>query len=429
MIKFPKEIKQVIKAIEEKGFEAYAVGGCVRDCLLGKEPPDWDLAANAGQNQLLLIFPDAKVTSEKLGVININAGQGEGAIPVDIARYRIDGAYSDHRRPDDVVFVDKIEEDLARRDFTVNAMAANPEKGLIDLFSGRQDLHEKIIRTVGDPLARFEEDPLRIMRAVRFSAQLGFEIEEKTYAAVIKKRKLLSEISADRIRQEFEKILTSEFAGRGLKLLARTGLMNYIIGDLADWMSRRASGEFADLIENIDKTKRIRERRLGLFYTCFEGKDGLDAAKVLNYDAKTMAKIKDALELIEPLHLIATKLEFKKFVARYGMERYEYLDGLAKALHIVHDTSNAKAKTRYYIMEEIKYKNEPLLLSDLAVDGDDLIEFGVAKGERVGEILGILLDIVHQKPHCNRRDYLLARARECSENKIIAAVQRMRWLR
>jgi tRNA nucleotidyltransferase (CCA-adding enzyme) len=429
MIKYPKEVKSIIKSIEEKGFEVYAVGGCVRDSLLGKEPPDWDLATNAAPDELAVIFPEAGIAGEKFGVISLTAGKSDAVIPVDVATFRADGVYSDYRRPDSVIFIDKLEDDLARRDFTVNAMADNPEKGLTDLYGGIQDINDKIIKTVGDPLVRFEEDPLRMIRAARFAAQLGFEIDNKTYGAISKKYRLLKEISADRIRQEFEKIMVAEFAGSGLKILARTGMMNYIIGDLAERMKKRALSDFADLTENIDKTSRIRERRLGLFYTCFEEKDAFEAVNVLNYDAKTIGRIKDAFELLDPMHFIATKLEFKKFISKYGMERYEYVDGLAKAKYIVHDLPNSKAKTRHYIMQEIKANGEPVFIKDLAINGNDIIERGIAEGERVGKILALLLDIVHSNPKYNQKDYLLARAREYSENKLTAAIQRMRWVR
>jgi len=284
---------------------------------------------------------------------------------------------------------------------------------------------EKLIVSDGD----FEEDPIRIMRAVRFSAELGLDLHKETYEAVAKKRRLLAGVSPDMIRQEFERIIVADHAGSGLKMLARTGLMSYIIGGLAERMTKRAASDFADLVENIDKTEQITDRRLGLFYTCFEKKDAYEAAKILNYDKKTLLKIKDALELLEPMHFIATKLEFKKFVAQYGMARYEYLNGLSKAISVVHDTPNAKILTRYYIMEEIKAKGEPLFLKDLVIDKDDLTSRGIAEGRRADEILEILFEMVQRRPQCNQRDHLLSCAREYSKNKIVAAVQRMRWLK
>jgi tRNA nucleotidyltransferase (CCA-adding enzyme) len=172
MIKLPNEIIHMIKTIEDAGFEAYAVGGCVRDSILGRHPEDWDLTSNASRVTLEALFPDAAIVNRKLGVMRIS----EGDITADIAAYRIDGQYRDYRRPETVVFTEEIEEDLKRRDFTMNAIAVSPVRGVVDPYCGREDIERKTIRGIGDPGVRFEEDALRILRAVRFSAQLGFGV-------------------------------------------------------------------------------------------------------------------------------------------------------------------------------------------------------------------------------------------------------------
>ncbi|MDD3169653.1 MAG: polynucleotide adenylyltransferase, partial [Eubacteriales bacterium] len=192
MIRLPAEITHMIGIIEDAGFEAYAVGGCVRDTILGRHPEDWDLTSNASRAALEALFPDAAIVNRKLGVMRIT----EGEVTADIAAYRIDGEYKDYRRPETVIFTEEIDEDLKRRDFTMNAIAVSPGRGVADPFGGRADIARKLIRGIGDPGLRFEEDALRILRAVRFAAQLDFEIDGETLRAMKERAELLHHISA-----------------------------------------------------------------------------------------------------------------------------------------------------------------------------------------------------------------------------------------
>ena len=206
MIKLPKEVGRIMKVLEKNGHEVYAVGGCVRDSLLGREPIDFDLSTDAGLEEMKALFPEAKVLSEKYSVLRFdysNPQNEEEGIIVDLATFRIDGAYSDYRRPDEVFFTNRAEEDLARRDFTINAMADNPQRALLDPYGGKADLKEKLIRAVGDPKERFRENPIRMMRAIRFAAQLDFDLHrsvfrtrEKTQFAVNLRRFLWQKIPA-----------------------------------------------------------------------------------------------------------------------------------------------------------------------------------------------------------------------------------------
>ena len=429
----PEEISEIIKAVEAGGFDAFAVGGAVRDSLLGETPLDWDLATNAAPDALAEIFPDAEMTDSKFGVIKLEIKsevkpEATGFL-IDIARFRVDGNYSDHRRPDGVIFVDHIEDDLKRRDFTVNAIAYNPGKGFIDPFDGRQDIQEKLIRVVGDPLVRFEEDPLRMMRAARFAAETGFDIHKKTYKAILQKGALLEKISADRIRQEFEKLIVAKFAGKGLKMLHSLGLMPVIVGELAEEMTSREMTDFDTLAENIDKTKRIKDRRLGLFYLCFERKGALAAVRRLKFDSKMTGKLEDALNHLESMCFLADKFEIKQFIAKIGPDRYEYLDGLSKAQRIVYDLQEHKILGRYYLLQDMEANKEPMFISDLKIDGNDIIENGIAEGEKVGEILGMLLDLVHKEPKRNTKEELLRYAEQYATNIIKATFRKVRWIR
>ena len=201
----PDSVKRIIGILEENGYEAYAVGGCVRDSLLGKQPKDWDITTSAKPEQVKALFHRTIDTGIEHGTVTVMMHH-EG---YEVTTYRIDGTYEDHRRPNDVTFTSSLREDLMRRDFTINAMAYNEEKGLVDLFGGIQDLNDRIIRCVGNPTERFDEDALRMFRAVRFAGQLNFNIEKETLAAIEAQHAFLKDVSAERIQIELLKLLIS----------------------------------------------------------------------------------------------------------------------------------------------------------------------------------------------------------------------------
>ena len=204
-ISIPKHASDIIKTLSSHGYEAFVVGGCVRDSILGKEPADWDITTSALPEQVKALFPRTIDTGLKHGTVTIMMDK----IGYEVTTYRIDGTYEDHRRPNDVTFTSSLREDLMRRDFTINAMAYNEEKGLVDLFGGIQDLNDRIIRCVGNPTERFDEDALRMFRAVRFAGQLNFNIEKGTLAAIEAQHAFLKDVSAERIQIELLKLLIS----------------------------------------------------------------------------------------------------------------------------------------------------------------------------------------------------------------------------
>ena len=432
MIKLPKQVNGILQTLENKGFDAYAVGGCVRDALLGKKSLDWDLATNARLEQLVLLFPNADIINEKLGVLRFTYVAEENEIPmvVDLATFRTEKDYTDHRRPDTIEFMADIEADLQRRDFTINAMADNPNRSLIDLYGGQEDIKKRLIRSVGDPLVRFEEDPLRMLRAVRFAAELDFDLHKSVFDAILQKGHLLSKISIDRIRWEFEKIMVAEQAGKGLKMLDGTNLMIYIVGETcAKKMNTREIENFMTLTENIDKTKPVLARRLGLLYLCFEKKRGLAAVEMFNYDNATKQHLIDGIQLSESIYFLSNKIEFKEFIGHIGLERYEYIHNLTKAQRIVYDLSDIKIQNRNYMMDDIKKNKEAIFVEDLAIDGNDIIEEGIAEGEKVGALLLMLTDIVHRNPKENTREDLLKYAKKFAKSKTKATFRKVKWLK
>lgn len=234
MIKLPKDVKDIIKKLNENSFECYAVGGCVRDALLGLKPLDWDLTTNARLDDLIKIFPEAQILSEDYSVVRLDftTSNDDDKNPiVDIATFRSENNFEKYGKPSEVTFVDKIEDDLSRRDFTVNAMADNPQRKFVDPYNGRADVKNKIVKIIGDPDVRFTEDPIRIMRGIRFAAEKGFTIEENTLEAMKRHAYRLMEVSAEKVRDEFKKIMAARFTSSGVKYMMDTGAINAICGD------------------------------------------------------------------------------------------------------------------------------------------------------------------------------------------------------
>lgn len=291
------------------------------------------------------------------------------------------------------------------------------------------DAEKNQLRAAEDPLVRFAETPLLMLKAVRTAAELGIEFHKITRKAIHEKSPLLKEANAGEIRNEFEKIIAAEFAGMGLRMLIETKLLRYIIGDLYEKLSNRSMIHLALLMENIDKTKQIRERRLGLFYLCFEKKQALEAMKLLEYDAGAAACINDALEHLDSLCFVATKQELKQFMARRGLERYKYLEGLAKAQRIAYELPETKILSRHYLMQQIKNNGEPIFLEDLKITRDEIEENDIAFGKKAERIMEDLLELVHITPALNTNKDLLLYAKKFSRNPFASMYQKIKKVR
>ena len=358
---------QILKKLENAGFEAYFVGGCVRDTLLGRPVHDWDITTSALPEETMSVFEKCVPTGLQHGTVTVV----EGGEMYEVTTFRTEGAYLDGRHPESVRFVRNLREDLSRRDFTVNAMAMDAQGNLTDLFGGREDLEKKMLRCVGDPETRFREDALRMLRALRFSAQLGFSVEEKTALAVKACAALSAALSVERVREEMEKTLCSaqpekvtEMAELGL--LCAAGVEN--VEDLS----------FAKTLPT-EKTVRWA----AFFRACPDA--GWEA---LRLDKKTGQTAKKSAELCGTA---VTRLQWKKLISRYGED-------------VAHCTA-ALDGTDY--VEEILRSGECLFLKDLAVSGGD---FPHMEGRQVGRLLQGLLDHVLEVPRDNSREVLLTLA-------------------
>lgn len=433
-IQLPEKVHQIITTLQSHGFEAYAVGGCVRDSILGREPEDWDITTSAAPQETKALFEKTFDTGIEHGTITVLLGK-EG---FEVTTYRIDGEYEDSRHPKEVQFTRSLSEDLLRRDFTINAMAYNEESGLVDIFGGMEDLEKKTIRCVGNAVERFSEDALRILRAVRFSAQLGFEIEDETRKAITQLAPTLANISAERIQVEIIKLLVSPHPER-MRAAYEMGITSVILPELDEMMKTEQEtphhcytvGEHTiHALESIAADKVLRLTML--FHDMGKpAKKTVDDAGVahfkghapvseqmardimhrLKFDNDTLRKV-TKLVYYHDYRMPAEPKNVRRAMNKIGEELFPYYMQVRRA-----DTdaqSDFRKEEKYAnldgierIYEEILEKNQCVSLKDLAITGKDLIAAGVKPGPQIGEILDELLKDVIEYPEHNEREYLL----------------------
>lgn len=442
-INIPKDVNYIINNFYKNGYEAYMVGGCVRDSLLGVEPKDYDITTSAKPEETISLFEKTIPTGLKHGTITVIIN----STPYEVTTFRTEGTYLDNRRPSSVDFVTDIKEDLSRRDFTINALAYNENTGLIDYFNGVDDIKNKIIRCVGDPDKRFKEDALRMLRAIRFSCQLTFDIEEGTLKAIKDNYKLIENISFERIRDEICKILISHNPSRGLELLKDTKLLELIlpeINSLVDFSPKCTNHNrnvFTHTLRVIDNTENDLLLRLsalfhdvgklntltpfdnGRFYG-FPGHsiEGAIMSKrilsKLRFDNNTIKIVSKLIEhhLVLNVDTMLTKYEVKKLLNDVGKNNISLLFKLQRA--DINSLDNPKIfldKVNYTekLTNEILENNEPLTIKDLDISGEDLISnLGLKPGKIIGDTLNYILDKVLEDPNLNSKEILLNLAKD-----------------
>ena len=442
-INIPKDVNYIINNFYKNSYEAYMVGGCVRDSLLGVEPKDYDITTSAKPEETISLFEKTIPTGLKHGTITVIIN----STPYEVTTFRTEGTYLDNRRPSSVDFVTDIKEDLSRRDFTINALAYNENTGLIDYFNGVNDIKNKIIRCVGDADKRFKEDALRMLRAIRFSCQLTFDIEENTLKAIKDNYKLIENISFERIRDEICKILISPNPSRGLELLKDTNLLELIlpeINSLVDFSpkctnhNRNVFNHTLRVIDNTENDLLLRLSALfhdvgklntltpfnnGLFYG-FPGHsiEGAIMSKrilsKLKFDNNTIKIVSKLIEhhLVLNVDTMLTKYEVKKLLNDVGKNNISLLFKLQRA--DINSLDNPKIfldKVNYTekLTNEILENNEPLTIKDLDITGEDLISnLGLKPGKIIGDILNYLLDKVLENPNLNSKEILLNLAKD-----------------
>lgn len=399
IIDLPKNVKNIIESLKEHGFEGFAVGGCVRDSLLKKTPTDWDITTDALPEDMKKIFKKTFDTGIAHGTVTVLMD----GVGYELTTYRIDGNYSDGRHPDSVSFSKNLSEDLCRRDFTVNAMAYSHNKGIVDLFGGRKDLQNGIIRAVGDAKKRFDEDALRMLRAVRFAAQLGFKIDDDTFAAIKEKAKLLSNVSKERIFVELNKSLCGDFA-QNIKMVYTSGLYRYI------------GKEFAKLDESIyDFYPRKFPNKKHMYWAVFlENIENVEAVKKILFELKSdNATRNNTYLLVKELKnpLPSSDKDIRWSLHRIGPDLfYDYIEILKT------DKKNKDILDKIDTIENryslILKENHAYEISMLDITGKDLMDIGISKGPKIGEVLEFLLKKVIENPMNNEKSSLLRLAKE-----------------
>ncbi|MFA7202077.1 MAG: HD domain-containing protein [Candidatus Paceibacterota bacterium] len=473
--KIPTFVTHVTSTLEKAGFEAFLVGGCVRDLIMNREPKDWDLTTNALPEEIILLFEKTvyENTFGTVGVcIPIVSGETIGDVTpadakvlavknetkesvtretyhiVEVTPYRVEAKYSDFRHPDEVRFSKNIEDDLKRRDFTINALALNTKGQIIDLYKGQEDIKDKVIRAVGNPGERFQEDALRMLRAVRFASQLNFAIDYDTLQAIVDNSHLLKNISAERIHDEFVKIIETEKASTGVGMLSKLGLLQYIIPELEEGIGCEQGGAhiydvFEHCLHALDHATRknfsIEIRLSALFHDIgkprtrrkgekkaytFYGHEVIGArmTQKIMERLKFPRKTTDLVVLMVRNHMFFSDTEqitlsaVRRIVQKVGKDHIWELMDIRECDRVGMKKAEAPYRLRKYHAMIDEVMRDPISVGQLAIDGEVMIkELGINPGPRMGWILHALLEEVLDDPQKNTRIYLDIRTKELND--------------
>lgn len=444
-IKIPDGAQEIIDTLYDNGYEAYVVGGCVRDSILGKIPKDWDICTSATTEEIKKCFYGNYIveTGIKHGTITII----KNSVQYEVTTFRIDGIYSDGRHPDDVIFTTNLADDLARRDFTINAMAYNHSVGLVDLYNGQEDIESRIIRCVGDPNERFAEDALRIMRALRFASQLEFEIDTSTHNSILMNYRRLNYVSKERINTElcktllgkqilpilenykcvFEYIIPPFKKCIGFEQNNKFHIYNvydHIAHAVSNYQGDDVTVKIALLLHDIGKPMCYTEDENGGHFYNHNVFSHYLASKVLD-DLKFSNVIKnDVLELIEfhDSEVAPTAKSIKRWLNKVGEKQFKRLLDVKAADILAHNplTQASRMATNIglgVLLEDILETNQCFTVKDLDINGKDIMSLGVKEGKLVGDILNHLLDCVINETISNNKDELTQQAQKYIESR------------
>ncbi len=439
-ITMPTNAGRIIHTLQNAGYEAYIVGGCVRDAVLGRKPDDWDITTSAKPEQVKALFPRTVDTGIEHGTVTVVLkNEGDGSLEgYEVTTYRVDGKYEDHRRPKEVTFTASLIEDMKRRDFTINAMAYNDDQGLVDYFEGIKDLDKRVIRCVGNPRERFDEDALRILRAIRFAAQLDFTIADQTKEAIKNQAVFLKDISGERIHVELTKLLISQHPEQ-IKTAYELGVTKIILPEFDAMMNTTQNnphhcysvGEHTlQVVKNVQPTETMRWAALlhdVAKPVCKTSDKGIDHFYGHNVEGEKMAKAilrrlkfdNHTIDRVKHLVLwhdygmgeIPSIQSFRKTLNKMGEDMFlDYVeikraDILGQSEYMRADKiSHLEVLEGYY--KEIRERQQCLSIKELSLSGRDLIAMGMTPGKELGDMLSYLLDCVLENPEWNEKDIL-----------------------
>ena len=430
-ITMPKGAEFIIRSLENAGFEAYIVGGCVRDGILGRDPEDWDITTIAKPDEIKRIFSHTVDTGIEHGTVTVLVPPEEverGIRSFEVTTYRIDGEYTDHRHPNAVSFTGSLEEDLARRDFTINAMAYHMERGIIDPFHGQEDLEKKIVRAVGKAKDRFAEDALRMMRGIRFSAQLDFSLDEEAYLGIESLKESLENVSKERIAVELWKLLASAHPDK-VELFFSTGLAPYITEDfpkiqesgiprLLPFAPVEKIVRFGLFLRNVPDLARKILRDLKLDRESIEGGSHFAALfseeEVESPYALRKRIARYGLKMVRDFYEMRLALLHQDEEELYSPLESDLLESKRRTGEIITTKKQAESivKERLLWITKVESEKNCVSLSELMLSGKDLISLGVSPGKRMGEILQLAFDRVLQEPKENEKEKLISYLQE-----------------
>lgn len=427
----PKGAEFIIRSLENAGFEAYIVGGCVRDGILGRDPEDWDITTIAKPDEIKRIFSHTVDTGIEHGTVTVLVPPEEverGIRSFEVTTYRIDGEYTDHRHPNAVSFTGSLEEDLARRDFTINAMAYHMERGIIDPFHGQEDLEKKIVRAVGKAKDRFAEDALRMMRGIRFSAQLDFSLDEEAYLGIESLKESLENVSKERIAVELWKLLASAHPDK-VEMFFSTGLAPYITEDFPKIQESRIPKllpfapvekivRFGLFLRNVPDLARKILRDLKLDRESIEGGSHFAALfseeEVESPYALRKRIARYGLKMVRDFYEMRLALLQQDEEELYSPLESDLLEAKRRRGEIIITKKQAESivKERLLWITKVESEKNCVSLSELMLSGKDLISLGVSPGKRMGEILQLAFDRVLREPKENEKEKLISYLQE-----------------
>ena len=446
--KVPNEIIEIYSKIQTSGFDIFFVGGCVRNLILKKDVKDWDFATSAKPEEIVKLFPDS-FYDNKFGTVGIPIDKPHKQV-IEVTTFRTEKGYKDFRHPTDVSWGKTIEEDLARRDFTINAIAMDLNGKFIDPFSGQKDLEKKLIKAVGNPNERFKEDALRLIRAIRFATQLDFKIEDKTWEDIKENAKLIDQISKERVRDELLKILASNFPYEGIILLKESGLLKYILPELLEGSKlsqerpgRHHTGDvlthnlmslkhcpsedpivrFASLIHDVGKPEVASKDEKGLVIFHNHETVGARIAKEICERLKFSKKERNRIVNLIRWHMFTvdehiTDAAIRRFIRRVGVENVKDIIDLRIGDRLGGGTQTAESWRLKLFKKRIEEQlgPKPFSIDDLAIDGNDIMkELNINSGPKIGEILQKLFEEVDEDLSKNTREHLLRKIKELSK--------------
>jgi len=449
----PEKVIKIIKKFQENKAEIYIVGGAVRDLMLGREVTDWDFTTNLTPEEMKKLFSKNSFYNNSFGTLSIVEKDGE---IFEVTTFRTERGYSDGRHPDEVKWGKTLDEDLERRDFTINAMALNPsvpteigtsplDEGekykIIDLFGGQKDLENKIVRTVGNPDERFNEDALRLMRAVRIAGQIGFNIEEKTLESIQKNAKLINNIAGERVRDELFKILLSPIPSRGIELLQQSGLLAEIMPELVNGVGMTQKGHHIDdvwthnlktldncqsknpvtklaaLLHDVGKPKSMHgdgQSRTFHNHEIYGSRIAVSIGKRLRLSNKEL----DQLFRLVRWHMFTvqetqTDKAVRRFIRNVTLDYIDEMIDLRRADRLGSGAKETSWRWELFKQRIVEVQKQPFAVKDLKVSGLDVMEIlGIKPGPKIGEVLNAIFKEVEEKPELNEREILLKKIEE-----------------